>query len=364
MPLSGPFKTVFSDAVVSSPTINFARNLLIVGTSNTGNYMEPTYVSSLGEVLYHYTSGTLVQSAREAYNAGCRNLYLMRINNDGEDLSKEQIYERLTEAYKLLNGFYSDIVMLSDVYYDDEIDFASQLVEFLYTNQRPTIGVMAVKPIGDEEENVYVENLISGKRTFDIPGSNGIIDGGAYLSVVAAEPIFNYGNYNEYSSNGAAVYAGLISSLEANYSTTNKTLYGVGNLNISFSDANISELRNNGFITFSYNKRKGYVPLAGITHSNISTWTNLTRIRICNEALCRIYHVCEDFIGEPAYQYLSDIEASIRDQLDNMLSQGKMSYYNIEVRNESPTSDEVEFLLEILPVGEISSIQTMGRFEL
>jgi hypothetical protein len=232
------FNTVFLSPITKPTETTYIKNLVLIGTSEKGTYMEPIFMGTPKEAISNYGSGRLVDAYKEAYDSGSRFIYLLRINQDGESLSKDQTYERLATAYDLLSHFEAHIIVPLDVSLDDPAsvgNFATQLVDFLKNKQyQKAIGVIGIKQKADEISwDQFISDLLKDPvmtTGFEEIVDGDIVDYGQNMAVVMSESIFNINLSNEYAANGAAAYGGLISSLDSNISPTNKPLLGVGSV--------------------------------------------------------------------------------------------------------------------------------------
>lgn len=101
----------------------------------------------------------------------------------------------------------------------------------------------------------------------------------------------------KYVSTGAAGYAGMISQLPIDQSTTNQSI-DVSNLLFELSSFQLTNLTNAGYVTFKNSYTKGYVVTDGITMApNTSVFKRLSSARIMNATASLIRAACEPFIG-------------------------------------------------------------------
>ena len=101
-----------------------------------------------------------------------------------------------------------------------------------------------------------------------------------------------------YVSTGAAGYAGMISKLPLEQSTTNQPI-DVDAFLFELSNFQLTNLTNAGYVTFKDSYTKGYVVTDGITMApNTSAFKRLSTTRIMNGVASIIRAACEPFIGK------------------------------------------------------------------
>jgi hypothetical protein len=309
------------------------------------------------------TASELSKALFEAHVAGARNIETMNIlpSASGAYLSDDDRYGYLEKAYEVLYNYNADIIVPVGAKLDSRTlsghrSFGYQLANFCYRatkNNNTCMGVIGVvgattSPSGTptlgeiEEWVVDLENYTycpqydgttdanddgkpenyafvattSGDMPFAFSGGDILdakgnrVDIGSYLSVVATnlrainEAVVDvYPKLGYYNTDGAAAYAGLISSLPSKSAPTNKVIQGVIlQQGISLSQAD--RLAGKRFITV-LDKPKGYVVSSAMTGAyNISEYfrsdfVRLTTVRIMQDAINIIRTVSEQFIGEP-----------------------------------------------------------------
>jgi len=202
----------------------------------------------------------------------------------------------------------------------------------------------------------------------DAKGSR--VDIGSYISVVATNVRATndaatdlYPTLGWYNSNGAAAYAGLISSLESKSATTNKVVQGV-TLQQGISESQADRLAGKRYVTFM-SKPKGIVVSSGMTGAyNIdqysrSDFVRLSTVRIVHDAVSYIRQVSDQFIGEPNNAPQRNAMANaIENALKNMQERGALRRFNFNVY-ASPTDQvlgkaTVELIL--VPAFELQQI--------
>ncbi len=125
-----------------------------------------------------------------------------------------------------------------------------------------------------------------------------LVDIGKYLSIVGAYSVFtNPTHATSYVASGAALYAGLISSLPSNSAPTNKTV-PAAKLPFRVSVSKLDALAGMRVVMFQ-EKTKGIVVSDAPTAARPdSDYTRLTTVRIVKEVIDGIRAVSDPFIGE------------------------------------------------------------------
>ena len=181
----------------------------------------------------------------------------------------------------------------------------------------------------------------AGGDVLDAKGNK--VDIGAYINVVAANikatndaAIELYPTLGYYNTNGAAAYAGLVSSLESKSAPTNKIVQGV-TLNQGVSEAQANRLAGGRYVTF-IQKPKGVVVASAMTGAyNIdqysrSDFVRLSTVRIVHDAINYVRATADQFIGEPNNAPQRNAMATaIENSLKNMQERGALRRFNFNI---------------------------------
>ncbi len=267
--------------------------------------------------------------------------------NDGVTLSKNDLYVELNETYGLLEGIYADIILPLGVYFDDvhpvtiygenswgdgyysdgddvldlvdvknnykACTFHGQLIDFCMRQMNfgfMTHGVLGFKPITNVSDVtteysyiVKLANATAFKTRFDLTVFDGgeYIDQGYYVSLVAAEAVFNEGLETEYTDNCAAIYAAMLTNLGASATPTNQPIPGLNTLRYEFTTNEIYELSNMGIVTFRYSvNSESLVISSGVTAAlSSSDLHSMINVRQVQAVLSEINLLVNNVIGEP-----------------------------------------------------------------
>lgn len=345
----------------------------------------------------------------------------------GDYIGINDRYGYLGEAYDIIQNYSVDIVVPYGAYLDDSVtanyhggegsqwSFGYQLANFCYDatrNNNTCLGVIGVKsakisPSGTPtltEVETWVNSLenytncsyfdgttetaagtpgnyclvatttgqqpatYAGGDVTDAKGNR--VDIGAYISAVAANvraandaATDLYPTLGYYNTDGAASYAGLISSLPAKSAPTNKVVYGV-TLQQGISESQANRLAGGRFVTF-LSRPKGIVVASAMTGAyNISSYyrsdfVRLSTVRIVHDAVNYVREVANQFIGEPNNAPQRNAMATaIENALKNMQEQGALRRFNFNVY-ASPTDQvlgRANVELVLVPAFELQQI--------
>lgn len=196
------------------------------------------------------------------------------------------------------------------------------------------------------------------------------VDIGKYISVCAdtvrfINEISNLVNPANgfYHGNIANAYAGLVASLPSRIGTTNKVLGGVTPVR-ALSPSQVQRLQTTRYVAMRV-RPQGFVINNGITWAhrindvNRSDFTQLTTLRITQDALSFVRSRAVQFLGQPNNATAkSALEADIDDALRIMQRIGALNRYdfNIQVNPTQATLGRMVIEITIVPAFEITTI--------
>lgn len=202
------------------------------------------------------------------------------------------------------------------------------------------------------------------------------VDAGAYLSVVAM-PLRSVGtqvrsvalavgaspSFTSMNTDGAAAYAGLITSLAPQSSTTNKSLGGVTQLRL-LSAKQANDLTGMRYVTM-LNRTKGLTVASGVSGAyNVtkyvrSDFVRLTTVRIVHAAVDLIRSVADKYLGEPNNApQMNALDAEIDQVLLSLKGQGALNGYQFAISStpDQRVLGELDINLTLVPAFEITRI--------
>lgn len=205
---------------------------------------------------------------------------------------------------------------------------------------------------------------------------NGKVDAGQYLSVFTC-PLRGVGtqtakhalavgaSLSNTSRNvgGAASYAGLITSLAPQSSTTNKVVAGVVQLKL-LSKSQANDLTGMRHVTM-HTRPTGFTVSSGVTGAHNVTryvrsdYVRLTTVRIVHAAVDLIRSVANKYIGEPNNApQMNALDAEIDQVLLALKGQGALRGYNFSISStpDQRVLGELDINLTLVPAFEITQI--------
>lgn len=316
---------------------------------------------------------------------------------DGLYPTKDGLFLALEEAYKLLEGYWIDVIVPVDARFDDVhpvaiygkdvygtkyysaqrdylalqdtennnrfVTFHGQLIRFCQKQMQlgiMTHGVIGLNVVEDptdleKHEYSYIIRLLEAtafRNHYDLAVfENGQWkDTAYYISVTAGELVYNEGTDDEYVENIAVTYAAMLASLAPQESTTNRPIPGATKLRYQFTTGELQELAKMGVVAPRESVRKGIVIANGVTptmsHPELKSVAN---VRLMQFALAQLNETLDTFVGQPLYPLLQHgaIEKAVYDTLEALKNEGFLVDYDYRIQydeNEGICVIEVEFL--------------------
>ncbi len=336
-----------------------SQTLLLLSTSNHGELLSPTLLSSQEEVDEIF-GGRMSQAFSQAIPAKPPSIWGVRIPNIS---SNEDLYFALQDAYDLLLTFPADIIVPVDAFADLEINikdnynknlsFVSQLGEFCknsWSLGSYKIGLLGVSPNIDSEEDLIELNFKS-----DLEISNNNLQYSPFIGICAGSVI--------YKTNLDSYYDSPVISLAASIASQSE-MRGLTNIKVSGSFVNpyMSDhihrlMARNGIMSIQNNPRRGNVLYKAITCAEKNPYSNLTSMRILGNLLSIIKDKSDPFIGEFIGSEING--RTLRVLIDDILKSYEhiKSYdYDIHYKN-----NDCYLSLDLQLRGEITSITTITK---
>jgi hypothetical protein len=244
-----------------------------------------------------------------------------------------------------------------------------ELTGFLYGSVEETAGTVSANYdlwAKEEDGSTAVDNL----------GNN--VDGGALLSIVAMAARVRHPDVErlavklgeagktDLNTNGAAAYAGLITTLDPEVSTTNQTMNQVS-ASRPMAAGYAEELVEFRYVT-ALDRTKGYVVAAGLTAAyNASQYTrsdyvNLTTVRITNAAIDLVRIAAEDFIGGPINAMtMAALSAAINGGLNRLKASGALQEadFSLITTPDMQVLGEAQVDLTLVPAFELRRLRVI-----
>lgn len=205
---------------------------------------------------------------------------------------------------------------------------------------------------------------------------NGKVDAGQYISVFST-PLRSVGTQTSAralavgaslsntsrNTDGIAAYAGLITSLAPQSSTTNKSVGGVVQLKL-LSAKQANDLTGMRHVTM-YSRSNGLTVGSGMTGAHNVTryvrsdYVRLTTVRIVHAAVDLIRSVANKYIGEPNNApQMNALDAEIDQVLLSMKGSGALNGYSFSISStpDQRVLGELDVNLTLVPAFEITTI--------
>ena len=347
------------------------------------------------------------------------------LRDDYAGSSKLALYNALTQSggtFEMISGTVADIVTVAGLYADDCVtatadanatttSFLTNFAQFCYDeskNSYPMIGVLGLSPLRQVDNTTIaarVNALTNPTQTSfantdtkklslgqflagGIQGSSNSVpvDTGAYLSLVAGpDLIFPDVKLGQYVDSGAAVYAGLLSTLPVQRGATNtlmpsalNTTYRLSraqrnilNAGVGFTGA-ANALGGSAFVTFSYSSYLSQNPQLTVTSDvsasrRSSVYGQTQHLRIVQAAEKLVEYLAYQFIGQPnSPTTLMAMDSQLQRVLDGMVTAGALNggkgsgyKYNITPGTSNVgTLGLITITLQLRPAYEITAVIT------
>lgn len=183
---------------------------------------------------------------------------------------------------------------------------------------------------------------------------------GMRISIPFIQYIVTTGNGYNYVSNGAAGYAGAVSILEADRSSTNQPI-NLPTLAFELSNYQLSQLTGKGIVTVK-NTTNGTVITDGVTMAPVdSAYRRLSTAKVINIVDASLREVIQPFVGlQDNLANKNSMTTAITSRL-NKLKESLISYYKFDIMPDaaSAKSGEIKIQYIILPYNEIKEVRNI-----
>ena len=162
-----------------------------------------------------------------------------------------------------------------------------------------------------------------------------------------------------YVSNGAAGYAGMVSALPLDQSSTNQP-FDVGSIGFNLTQYQHSKLNNKGIVTLKKSYTRGIVVLDGTTMAPVdSVFRRLSASRIVGAVEELIRAVAEPYIGKQNHDAnRNSLHTAIKGQLDELVGTLLEDYqFNMVVDPRAERFNYIDIDYELVPIYEIRQVR-------
>ena len=201
-------------------------------------------------------------------------------------------------------------------------------------------------------KNNYGQNLLDSKAEPYPVGKN------VSLTCFQYPVVMNRGSYL-FSSNGAAGYAGMVSTLPLDQSSTGQPIE-LSEVDYQFTNSQLKKLTNAGIVTIKRSFTKGLVITDGITMAPAdSIFRRLSAARVVGSIEDLIREACEPFIGKENSPANRDaLHTSIKSKLDAVKGKIINDYaFNLKSDLALQKLSRIDIDYEIIPIYEIKEIR-------
>lgn len=368
---------VNSDIVASDPINGVLKIVSDIQPGPAGESLDATKKSIIGFKYKHLPQFPAITTAAQSLEGG----------TDGSKLTNVKLYDEFTKAYSALENYEARIIVPMNAFLDAEKDsynsitglpekvnaqFQVQLKEYLKkvsSNTKETFAVMGTTP-AKGTTLLEVKNFIDRLTISDLNDPNRganimpLLDA-YHINVCTFEPVFDNLGGLPYTANGQAAYAGMIASLDAHQSPTNKSIPNALRTRYDLSNAQLEALQGMRYV--GMRKKPGRNPVvcdAMTAAAPGSDFVRLTTVRITFEAMDVVRKVCDPFIGQPNTQAKRNaMEAAITKGLSALVDLGALRKYAFTVSSSvnQQVLGIVDVELILVPVFEIKSIRTVVK---
>lgn len=322
-------------------SFSLGRKLVLIGESDQGNYMNPIYPLSLKNALSLVGEGSLFQAYEVVKEAQAKNVYLIRINQDGEVLTDEEKQERLIEACEIAVFSGMNVLVPVNMFFDSEVDFATPLTSICGKNQ-DTFSVIGLReldayrtvpapdPVETNEElkQRQISNLVGLSLANNGFYDNDQEDIGKYLSVVGSEINLKASSGWVRKVQGYLIYAAILSRISPGFIPINMSLGLDCNLAFEYTKDEQKTLADKGYIVFNDFIRNGVSPASGNTMSK-SDLKMVSDIMLMQYILWYVKESGEYIVGR-SQTSLKNFQDLIVELMTGLVSSGSISDYDLD----------------------------------
>lgn len=293
--------------------------------------------------------------------------------------TKNDLYLLLEQAYDILEGWRTDVVVPLGVYFDDVIDpyFYGQLPAWYgesnytapddyltythpQTGERCTFhgqlarfcarqthfglmahGVLGLRPLPPPELVAALDfsfpvelvrySCLHSRHGFSFKEAGTIYDRGHYLSLVCAD-LVSEGRRRS----AAPAYAGLIAAAGLE-STTNTSVSGFSEQYVEFTGEDMRHLARWGLVTFRRSLKRGLVVTSGVTAGLGGPLHYLPNVRSVQYVVARLKHALDPYLGLTRNPVSAQdvVQQTVEQALRAMVGEGVLRWYDFSVLVDS-----------------------------
>ncbi len=338
----------YSEKIVAALDHPYSQSILILGFSEQGPVLEPVYLRTPEQAMEIFGSGSLVEAYREAYEAGGRYLYLVRLSPIAFPMGDEAEAGILEALPSLVDLDFHYFHLAGHAF--DRSGILEELVDFC--RERAAVGydthfILSVSLPEQDGYDAWLGRLSSALgdlRDFFVDGE----DLGRCFSVVAQWVVRR--SLSGYSLvPGAATYAGLVSAYSPAADLANKPT-GLHGVSPALDGGDLGWFPNVGCVVFRKTVRRGIVVFRSVTMASPeSDYYRFANYRVATEAVARIRSLDRKFLGlSPGSLPGERLEAAVDRELKSMVNDGILREYSFKVSYEA-VENRADVYLVLVP---------------
>jgi hypothetical protein len=309
------------------------KRLIVIAESEKGALYEPIAVTDALQAKTLFGSGPLVDRFDDVTAGQVEGVYLMRIESNA-----------FQKAYDVLIKFPFDLIYIDGLYFNTHQYEIQSFIEFAKEKEHQGQLIHGFFDVQGLDSMDSLRSIFSYIQDLSKPIEGGIEELGKYLSVVV----------NQIQDHkAAAVYAGLVTSLNPEISPVNKTLNV--KLKWELEKEDILELRDAGLVCFKDSLKKGVV----CTSSSCAVATKdspdkyISNFRIAQYLIQEIAEAQQEYVGRVGVYYtLQEVESILIDILSNYVMLNRIKTFDYEITAD-PVKGIIYTSIEIVPIFSI-----------
>ncbi len=189
------------------------------------------------------------------------------------------------------------------------------------------------------------------------------VDIGTYISIIAFEVTDNNASYDDnYTINGAPIYAGLTSVLDPQNAPTGKTMPGIVGLRYGYSLAQLDKLTAARYVTARKTNRGIVVTDAPTAGRPSSDYNRLQVRRIVNAVMKMTRQICDPYIGQANSQEMQQaLKTALQKQYQAFVSKGALRKFDfsISASDTERVLGKLSIYLTLVPEFELRTINVV-----
>lgn len=319
------------------------KRTIILGEAEKGTLYDPVPITSVGLAKAIFGSGPLVDRYEDLTTGAKVGSYLMRIESNA-----------LQKAYRALIKFPFDLIYIDGVYFNAHPEEISNFIDFAKDKEYEGQLIHGFFDVKDLDSMDSIRTIYPSIAALSHSIEDGIDEWGKYISVVFDQVI---------DHRSAAVYAGLVASLNPEISPINKTL--PVKLKQELKKDDILELRKAGIVCFKDSLKKGVV----CTSSSCAVATedsgskHISNLRIAQYLIQEIALVLQEYVGRVGINYVvMEVEGIIQSKLEEYIMLNRIKRFDYGVMPDK-LRGIINVEIEIVPVFSVYAITQSSQVQ-